>query len=640
MQGRRPLFASLRSRLLLLVFLAVVPAAAVIIYTGLEARSHAIDQAHTDNQTVSALAAAQQSQLLEGSRQVLITLSPIVKAIDISKADPATCGAGTLASLVRETPAYTNIGIANAAGDVICSGVPSTSIVHVSDRAWFQRAIETRTFSVGDYLIGRVTGIPSITVSYPVIDNKTGEVTSVLFLALDLRKLNDVLGVAQLRKGTVLNVTDPNGVILARSPDSDQWLGKTLSDAADFRTDFDPAASDQPPSSGLAPGSNRAGAALAGPATEPTPASLTQLAEIKGDDGINRLYAFTPIGDGTGLYASASIPKSAAFASANSALRRNLLLLLLVAAMAGVAAWFGGDFFFLKRTRALVAATERLGAGDRSARSGLHDSSELGKLAMSFDTMADALELNARERDEALTELGRRNQELEAFTYSVSHDLKEPLRTLKTFSQFMLQDYGDVVEDEGKEYLQGIGDASVRMARQIDELLAMSRLSRDAAPERVDLDELIEGIIVAHRGAIEAKAARVTVQPGLPDVWAHAPRVEQIFSNLISNALKFNNGDHPQVEIGAVDSRDGMATYYVKDNGVGIEPEFHEVIFKLFQRLNRREEFEGTGAGLAIARRAAEVSGGSIRLESTPGEGTTFYVTLPVSESVAAAQAA
>jgi signal transduction histidine kinase len=636
------MFSNLRSRLLMLVFLAVVPAAALIIYTGLEARHDATNQARTDNQTIAELAATQQEQLLEGSRQVLVTLAPIVKAIDLTKAEPSTCGTGTLATLVKETPAYANIGIANAKGDIVCSGVPTTAVVNAADRPWFQRAVETGGFSVGDYQVGRITGTQSLSVSLPLYD-KTGNLSSVLFLSLDLRKLNESLASLQLSKDTVLNVTDPNGTIVARSSDPDSWLGKTLSEAAEFHTDFDPAASDQAPASpgGAAGSGSGVGSASGGPAAlDPTPVNLTRVAELKGDDGVNRLYAFTPIGAGTGLYASASIPKSAAFASANSALLRNLVLLLVVAALAMVAAWFGGDFFFLKRTRALVAATEKLGAGDRTARTGLHDSSELGKLAASFDSMAATLERNAKERDEALEELGRRNQELEAFTYSVSHDLKEPLRTLKTFSQFMLQDYGDVVEDEGKEYLEGIGDASVRMARQIDELLAMSRLSRDAPATRVDLQELLGGIIAAHRGAIEAKGAKVTVQPGLPDVLAHAPRVEQIFSNLLSNALKFNDKDHPVVEIGALETRDGMATLYVRDNGVGIDPEFHEVIFNLFHRLNRREAFEGTGAGLAIAKRAAEVSDGSIRLESVLGEGTTFYVSLPVWEPVARSQAA
>ncbi len=628
MRRRRLLFASLRARLLLLVFLAVVPAAALIIYTGLETRSQAIDQARSDNQTVSQLAAAQQSQLLEGSRQLMVPLALLVTAMDLDKADPNTCGSALLGALLREFPSYANIGVVKPDGDIVCSGLPLGGTVNLADRDWFQHALTDGGFTVGSYQVGRVTGLPTLNIAFPVI--KGGSTYAVIYLALNLQKLNDVISDIRLPSDTVVNVTDANGIILAQTPNSSASLGRTLADSTSFLSvvNTDAAA----PSAG-----SSAPASGGEPATAP---GKTSLIELKGSDGVARLYAYTPIGTDTGLYASAAIPKSAVYATANSALRRNLTLLLLAAALAGVAAWFGGDFFFLKRTRALVAATERLGAGDRAARSGLHDSSELGKLATSFDTMADALELNARERDEALAELGRRNEELEAFTYSVSHDLKEPLRTLKTFSQFMLQDYGDIVEDDGKEYLQGIGDASVRMARQIDELMAMSRLSRDATPTRVDLDGLIEGIIVAHRGAIEAKGAKVTVRPGLPHVWAHASRVEQIFSNLISNAIKFNNGDEPRVEIGALDEHDGMATIYVKDNGVGIEPEFHVVIFKLFHRLNRREEFEGTGAGLAIARRAAEVSGGSIRLESTPGEGTTFYVTLPLSASLAAAQAA
>jgi light-regulated signal transduction histidine kinase (bacteriophytochrome) len=354
-------------------------------------------------------------------------------------------------------------------------------------------------------------------------------------------------------------------------------------------------------------------------------------------DGLTRTFAFSPIGDPTsGLHAGVGIDGDIALVAADQQLRRNLFALAAVAVLALCAAWFGGDVFILRRARALVATTERLRAGDFSARTGqVRDGSELGQLASSFDEMAETLEHREAERDAAQAELARRNEELESFTYSVSHDLKEPLRTVKTYSQFLLQDYRDAVDADGKEFLEGIGSASVRMARLIDELLLLSRLSKEAPAVRVETNELLEDIVRSLGGAIEAKQATVTMEPGLPAVYAHSERVAQVLTNLISNALKFNDGQTPTVEIGKAAESGGMVTFYVRDNGVGIDAEFHEQIFGLFKRLNRREDYDGTGAGLAIAKRAVEVSGGQIWLESTPGAGSTFFFTLPLWQGAA-----
>jgi two-component system CheB/CheR fusion protein len=238
------------------------------------------------------------------------------------------------------------------------------------------------------------------------------------------------------------------------------------------------------------------------------------------------------------------------------------------------------------------------------------------------------LEQALRESEQSLQQ---RVAELDAFTYSVSHDLKEPLRAIEAFSRFLLEDYRDRLDEQGREYLAKLATASVRMQRLIEDLLALSRVSRQlSAPFPVDLRRLVKETVQAMRPTIDAKGATVTVEDGLPDVLANPPRMEQLFANLIGNALKFNKSNQPLVKVGMRGVEDGMTTLYVQDNGIGIDPQYHERIFGIFQRLHHREDYEGTGAGLAIVKRVVEGLGGRIWVESEVDAGATFFFTLPL----------
>jgi len=237
-----------------------------------------------------------------------------------------------------------------------------------------------------------------------------------------------------------------------------------------------------------------------------------------------------------------------------------------------------------------------------------------------------------------LQELEARNQELESFTYSVSHDLKEPLRTVEAFSQFLLEDYAGRLDEQGKDYLHRMGKASGRLKQMIEELLALSRLGR--RPEelvRVDPGQVVADIGVAFHTGLEEKNASIEVEGELPCVLGDMSRVEQTFGNLIANGIKFNRSERPLVTVGVQDVRNGAATFFVRDNGIGIDPQYHDKIFGVFQRLHRREEYDGTGAGLAIVKRAVEALGGRVWVDSAPDAGTTFFVSLPLWQEAAIA---
>jgi PAS domain S-box-containing protein len=231
----------------------------------------------------------------------------------------------------------------------------------------------------------------------------------------------------------------------------------------------------------------------------------------------------------------------------------------------------------------------------------------------------------------ANAELSTRNKELDEFTYVVSHDLQEPLRTLIAFSDFLMRDQGDKLDDAGKDYVRYLVDASRRLRSLIQDLLALSRAGKVTADfVTVNLDEIIEVVKADLSELIRSKNAEIQAEFPLPEAWGDRDRIGQLLANLVANGLKYNQSTNPKVEIASKLDDDGrFLTLSIKDNGIGIDPKFHARIFQLFRRLHTREEYEGTGAGLAICQKIVQAHGGRIWVESEPGLGSTFQVRLP-----------
>jgi signal transduction histidine kinase len=242
-------------------------------------------------------------------------------------------------------------------------------------------------------------------------------------------------------------------------------------------------------------------------------------------------------------------------------------------------------------------------------------------------------ELEERVRQRTL-ELEARNRELETFTYSVSHDLKAPLRGIDGYSHLLLEEYGDRLDDEGRRFISVIRRSTLHMNRLIDDLLIYYRLERrPQQPGLVELRPLIESVLSEF--ADEAERRGVVLQVGVPSVTCNLDTegLALIVRNLVDNALKFSRPvAQPRVEIGGKMEGD-ILTLWVSDNGIGFDMQQHERIFEIFQRLHRSDEYPGTGVGLAIVRRAVERMRGLVRAESQVGNGATFYVELPLDQT-------
>lgn len=238
-------------------------------------------------------------------------------------------------------------------------------------------------------------------------------------------------------------------------------------------------------------------------------------------------------------------------------------------------------------------------------------------------------QVQARQRVESLAaELASANRELEAFSYSVSHDLRAPLRAMDGFSRILLEEYADGLPDDARRYLRLVRDNAGQMARLIDDLLTFSRLSRQELVRRPVDPAAIARQVVQDLAAMSA-GRRVDVRIAeLPSTQADPSLLRQVYANLLGNALKFTRErDTAVIEVGAME-HDGETVYTVRDNGVGFDMRYSDKLFGVFQRLHRAEEYEGTGVGLAIVQRIVHRHGGRVWGESAPGQGATFFFTL------------
>jgi light-regulated signal transduction histidine kinase (bacteriophytochrome) len=257
----------------------------------------------------------------------------------------------------------------------------------------------------------------------------------------------------------------------------------------------------------------------------------------------------------------------------------------------------------------------------------------VGKLAHAFDTMAVQIrnkqqELEKKVRDRT-AQLESVNKELEAFSYSVSHDLRAPLRAIMGYSTMLKEDYAPKLDADAERMFSAIVSNARMMGQLIDDLIAFSRMERkELAHQPVAMDTIAETCL--QELLPNGQGAKYKVQlNSLPGCFGDQSMIKQVWINLISNAIKYSSKESaPRIEIG-YEEQEAMNVYFVRDNGVGFDMQYANKLFGVFQRLHRQEEFEGTGVGLALVKRIVDKHNGKIWAASTPGEGAVFYFSLP-----------
>jgi signal transduction histidine kinase len=325
-------------------------------------------------------------------------------------------------------------------------------------------------------------------------------------------------------------------------------------------------------------------------------------------------------------------PEAEVLAPAASFARR--MLLMAVAFL--IAATLVGRWLSQRITNPLGELTElseAIAGGAYSQRVQATRSDEIGRLGRSLNIMADHIERQYRELESRVAQrtasLAAVNQELEAFSYSVSHDLRAPLRHVAGFASLLEESAGPRLEGQDRRYLSTIRDAASRMGQLIDALLSLSRTSRSPLnTRRVNLTTVLDEARREVQPLQDGRAVTWALEP-LPEVEADAAMLRIVFTNLLSNALKYT-APHPTATIAVSGARsNGEVTVTVRDDGVGFDPQFGHKLFDVFQRLHSSDDFEGTGIGLATVRRIVQRHGGRVWAESAPGQGAAFSFTLP-----------
>lgn len=731
----------LRTRLLLLVLVPVVPALLLALHMSLYQRELEHSLVEKDAIRVVQLAASGQRSLIDATRQQLGALSRLQEARGTNVPSFDTFFERYLAMY----PDYTDIGLIETNGTLVSSSFGRPDDRSLANEDHVTRVLRTGEFAVGSYRPALGRRKAGLVCGQPIYSGR-GRVVRVLYAALDLDTIHAAAAKTELPEDGLSLVIDRRGNLVTAHPRPPSWIGTNLLQ------------------------SKLVQAMLSG--GEGT-------IETDEPDGIPRLTAFTTLSTGPddGLFISVGVPSYLAYAQTRATLVRNLIILSVVAAAALAVAWYYASTQIVAPVRGLVFAIRRLARGDRYVRTELSVAEgEFRDLAGAFDEMAETLERQREETDssqralqeseerirrvldtaldgvitidqedrilswnreaervfgwseeemrgrtltetiiprqhreahkegmkrflstgegpilnrrieltglrrdgtevpvelsvthvtlatgmifsafirditerkrsedeirtlnarleqrvrERTTQLEELNRELESFSYSVSHDLRAPLRHVDGFVSMLKRDTTSVLSDSGRRYVGIISEAARRMGALIDDLLLFSRMGRsDLVQSPVDTGPLVESVLKEMASDLEGRAIEWIIPP-LPRVHGDPSLLKQVWINLLSNAVKYTRGRNPaRIEVRVQESPAGFE-FAVSDNGAGFDMQYARKLFGVFQRLHRADEFEGTGIGLANVRRIIVRHGGTVWAEGKVNEGATFFFTLP-----------
>jgi signal transduction histidine kinase len=597
----------IRARLLLLALATLSPLAAVLVFQDYYHLVAARQRVDADANQLALLKAGDIDDHLIAIETQIAALRAVVSANDANLA----ANEAMLTPILQDLPPYIDGITTYASNGRYLGGAWRPDLGYEIPSGPLQDQITdseaSQSLVVGPLLAATQDRTGTVLVSR-ALANQSGA-TVVLTLALRVDRMPFLADVRGLPRGSTVSVIDVRGPLLARS-------SLDLSGA--------------PPTPSI-----RVGApALRPPDTDRRPTAT--------DD---RVVGYA-LADRAPWVVYVDVPVEVALIAARTDFVRDLMIGGVMLVLALLLAWLISERITAP-IRQLTADAAVLGTGQLSRRTAVHSGDEIGMLAGVFNDTAGAIEdlvgnlrtaqtevralnthLEQRVRDRT-AQLAALNTELEAFSFAVSHDLRAPLRRIDGYSDALLEDFGDRLDDQGRMMLTRLTTSTEQMGQLIDDLLRLSLVSRtELNYQPVDLAETIADVVAELRAANPDHPVTVAVLDNLT-VRGDASLLRVVIQNLLANAFKFTRGrPNARIECGASTS-EGTRAFYMQDNGVGFDPAKGDKLFRAFQRLHDARDFEGTGVGLATVQRIVHRHGGRVWADGTLGSGATFWFTVP-----------